>query len=936
MTFHEFFRELWGYDPFPWQEEVAARAVEGDWPRHIGVPTAAGKTALIDVAVYALAMRAPGAGRRIFFVVDRRVIVDEAATRAADIAKKLADAPAGSALAIVAQSLRDLGGLAPLETAILRGGMARDDSWTDSPLQAAVICSTVDQIGSSLLFRAYGASEYARPIRAGLAAHDSVILLDEAHTSRAFAQTLKLIEKFRKWADEPIETPFRVVEMSATPGGHALRESSRDMEDQTLKRRWEASKRARLATIEPAEGEEAAKGGFTALIAALAREARAVRDQRGAKVIGVIANRVRTAREVHELLKQEEGCDAILLIGRSRPYDRDRIWGEWNESIRLGRKGQERPIFVVATQCIEVGANLDFDALVTEVASIDALEQRFGRLDRDGRQAEALGATHAVIVAQKDQVAKKFEDVLYGGAMAATWSWLLGNVTTETRLEELPADGKKKPKTRKVKEQFVEMGVRVLRAALDATPERSSLATPAGSSPVLLPAHVDLLSQTCPEPEISPEPAVYLHGPESGPADVQVIWRADLDGDPEEWPDLVATCPPASPEMLELPLYAVKQWLSEETTGDLADVEGGAAASGKTKGATRPVLWWRGPEESQPLKKADQIRPGMTIVVPYHYGGCDAWGWNPEYKGDVKDVGDAVKLAMDRPILRLHARLADQWNYAEIATSLRKAGSEREETLEQAYRTGATGWVAETLQELTGGRWIPAADGESYTAIVSRTVFDQSDGRSAYGREVRLDEHMKNCARVAAQFAEALPERLRRTVERAAATHDLGKADPRFQAWLRGGNPVRPDELIAKSSRNGQNRAAIKRARELSGYPKGGRHELTSTALLLARGGGAEDLDGDLLLHLVASHHGRCRPFAPVVADDEPVAVTHAGLSVSSKHELEGVGSGVSERFWRLTKKYGWYGLAYLETLVRLADQRQSEAERDAGKAAHA
>jgi CRISPR-associated endonuclease/helicase Cas3 len=199
-----------------------------------------------------------------------------------------------------------------------------------------------------------------------------------------------------------------------------------------------------------------------------------------------------------------------------------------------------------------------------------------------------------------------------------------------------------------------------------------------------------------------------------------------------------------------------------------------------------------------------------------------------------------------------------------------------------------------------------------------------------------LDEHMKNCARLAARFAEGLPERVRRTIERAAATHDLGKADPRFQAWLRGGNPVRPDELIAKSNRNGQNRAAIRRARELSGYPKGGRHELTSTALLLARGEGAGDLDGDLLLHLVASHHGRCRPFAPVVDDEEPVVLTHAGLSVSSKHELERVGSGVSERFWRLTKKYGWYGLAYLETLVRLADQRQSEAERDAGKAAHA
>ena len=47
------------------------------------------KTALIDIAVYALAMGAPDAARRTFFVVDRRIIVDEAAERAEKLANKL-------------------------------------------------------------------------------------------------------------------------------------------------------------------------------------------------------------------------------------------------------------------------------------------------------------------------------------------------------------------------------------------------------------------------------------------------------------------------------------------------------------------------------------------------------------------------------------------------------------------------------------------------------------------------------------------------------------------------------------------------------------------------------------------------------------------------------------------------------------------------------
>ncbi len=56
--FDEFYRAIHGFDPFPWQTRVAARACGGEWPRAIALPTAAGKTACIDIAVFALACRA--------------------------------------------------------------------------------------------------------------------------------------------------------------------------------------------------------------------------------------------------------------------------------------------------------------------------------------------------------------------------------------------------------------------------------------------------------------------------------------------------------------------------------------------------------------------------------------------------------------------------------------------------------------------------------------------------------------------------------------------------------------------------------------------------------------------------------------------------------------------------------------------------------------
>jgi CRISPR-associated endonuclease/helicase Cas3 len=175
-----------------------------------------------------------------------------------------------------------------------------------------------------------------------------------------------------------------------------------------------------------------------------------------------------------------------------------------------------------------------------------------------------------------------------------------------------------------------------------------------------------------------------------------------------------------------------------------------------------------------------------------------------------------------------------------------------------------------------------------------------------------------------------LPPDLVRAVELAGRTHDLGKADARFQTMLHGGDPLRAEawpELLAKSGMNPADRALSRAAQVASGWPGGMRHEAISATALAAVVKAdptlVKDLDLDLVLHLVSTHHGNGRPLLPAVLDESPVDVR---AQVPGHGTAVQVGSGKTidwsapARFERLGARYGWWGLALLESVVRLAD----------------
>lgn len=916
VDFEPFFAAVHGgARPFAWQRRLLAAILEaGRWPDRIVAPTGAGKTAVIDVHVFAVALMAAGAGprvpRRLSLVVDRRALVDSQYDLARALLAALRAAPNGGLLAEVRDLLdslrssreRDAG---PLIVALLRGGVPASRRWVDDPTAAAILCATPAMWGSRLLFRGYGTSQAARPREAGLLAYDTVIVVDEAHLARQLVATARRVDPLEGMASNPPAVPrLQVVESTATqaaaPEGRAVGVGEGDLEaaapgGAVLAARLRTPKP--LAFVEVPGWPPTGAPARAALARRFADETESLLERHG-RTVACVANTVAAALGAATEL-QRRGRTVELLVGRMRPHDVARLRSRRPGLLAI--EGNPDVDVIVATQTIEVGIDADFAAMVTELAPGAAIAQRAGRVNRLGRRA----TTEVRVLVPLEPVGPKGAPPYGANELMASMQWLRRRAGTNAGLAP---------------------------AAIWADPP-----PPAGLPRLVLGrpevADVRLLARTAERLFAEPDLELWLADDLARDTDVAVVVRAGLGRGAGADLALLRATPPRDPEASPAAIGVVRDLLARD--GEVA---------------AHAYRWRAG--ELDVLDAAD-LRPGDLVVIDeraawFTHGVVDPEG--VERAPDVLEDGDdgaplVLRIGPGMPldaairgpaIGRLLERVGDavavepadgRPRRAAIATALAEAA-------EQAVQGGFSDAAGRLRQaaRLLRGRLADVAvtvgppDAEGVPAWI--VIVDQR--RQLSGEEIRqtwtaspvpvgLAEHE---AQVAARVRKIAARLNLGTVdaaslEGAGAFHDEGKRDSRFQRLL-GADPTDRAGPFAKSGR--RTPAEYRAAAAASGLPTGWRHEQLSAVAARA----AENLpigcEAELVVRLVGTSHGHGRtsfphPTARLLSDGHPLAPTSVAL----------YDRGEWDQLVEATHRaHGFWGCAYLEALLRAADGQVS------------
>lgn len=869
LSFRELFEKITGHPPFPWQQTLFDEFLQKQFRKTCDVPTGLGKTSIITIWFLALAHHARTGTlndfpRRLIYVVNRRTVVDQATREAERIRQAIVEEPT---LADIAGGLRSVvtrPADTPFAISTLRGQFADNAEWRIDPARPALVVGTVDMIGSRLLFAGYGRGFKTRPLHAGFLGQDSILVHDEAHLEPAFQQLLTTIQCEQKRCGDFL--PLRLIALTATPRTSTNREGSvltdEDRKHPIVSKRLSARKGITFFRVQDDKD----------IADEVVRRALDYRDSK--RAIIVFLRKLDDVEYVARELRSEK-LEVLELTGTMRGLERDAMVRDDMIFARFMPRPTVVPVlgtvYLVCTSAGEVGIDISADHLVGDLTPFDSMAQRLGRVNRFGDGDARVD----VVYIEPAEDPKPFDDA---------------RDRTLSLLRRLPKRGDQRHDASP--------------AALGSLPltERQAAFTP---SPQILPATdilFDAWALTSVRDKLPGRPAVaeWLHGiAEWEPPETYVAWRGEVELVTEELlltyqpRDLLEDYPVKPHELLrersdrlfkrlcelatrhdESPIWIVTDFDSVEVTtlGQLAQEKDSRVLRNRT------VLL---PPSIGGLSESGMLDGRAAFDEARRYDVADRWN-------DDKDNARRMRIWDDdqRPDDMRLVRTIDL----------------RPEAQEEADDEGED---EEARDRRRFWRW-----------YVRPRSADDDGSRSAIQRQ-ELAPHLQSAADFAAAMVEKLgmrdPEAS--AVRLAAGWHDLGKDRGIWQHSIH--NLDYPDAVLAKSG-------GKMRPQELSGY----RHEFGSLMDLSFGESQSREFFAlapevqDLILHLIAAHHGRARPHFSV---DEAFDPDH------TDKEAANIAGEIPRRFARLQRKYGRWGLAYLESLVRAADALASQAN-DASK----
>ena len=905
-----------GHDPFSWQEEVLDHICEhGVWPERINAPTGSGKSSVVDIHLFANALAAVGAAprvpRRLCVTVGRRALVDSQATRADKILGDLKDALADESgepgiLRRVAEALQsfqtrnDDQRSAPFEVGHIRGELSNRNLPVTDISACAIIAATPDMYGSRALFRGYGSTKAARPRETALLTMDTVMVLDEAHMNRQLLHTTQRIAELQKREVNLGVPTLQVVETTATPstGDSESTTLGVDIEaldspnDKELHRRVYSHKELVLRPIDKWDGKPGNAATVKAAVDAI-KDFLAHREVgKGSEVahtVGCIVNHVRTAISIKEELAKDLAEDEVqLLVGRMRPSDLEKLQNKHRELFTT--EGDKSVKVVVATQTLEVGIDVDFADLVTELAPASSLAQRFGRVNRLGHRDDSKVV---VIEPASGDSVKKDAPPYRAVDLSNAYAWL----------EAL--NGAENPS--------VNPAAMVKNPPVQSSPERLLYQRPEWP---------DLLefSRTDENPYDEPDLDLWLHDSlEAETAMGGVIVRDNLPSNTSAAMEILKTSyfAPRDEETFPANLKILKEIL------DYQDEHG--VKPRKFLYRQGEISLWQdadqGEESSQTLAPGDVLILDMGSIPFTNQGIAVTQRELPSKKDELKAVPflDDDELCVAE--LYVYEKCADREE--RFRKYLGLSPDEVAELLDSQASDGQKVIASELSTEAEGGQEVIAwyADVTDDKKSIEGSDIAQE---LAPTDPVLLDDHQNDVAERTRQLAENLglaPE-FSEALELAAKYHDEGKRDLRFQQML---GADAETEALAKSGRRSV--AEAYRARSRSALPRGWRHEQLS-ALMVAASPEKVGEHRDLVLRIIGCSHGHGR-FS--FAHDAGFLLKEGYLPEGTDYEAlkEQATRLFNVGYWdtlmeQTSRTYGPYATAYLEAVERAADAQIS------------